>query len=163
MIGAKTRLSTERVGSASKIGTMPRFRSSGDSQYGGNPGPGQYGSPSLTVESHQPCLPSVGFAKAGRDANKKVGVDASVVFLSALKRSLLVCWTGVRKAGLPFPWLMYVGTLSNLNTTAHHRYVLAGYGYDNTDLLLPCIVKHNAPPALLEAASPKPSGLGQNH
>ena len=73
MIGAKTKLSTERVGSASKIGTMPRFRNPGDSQHGSNPGPGQYGSPPLTLESHQPCLPSVGFAKAGRDANKKVG------------------------------------------------------------------------------------------
>ena len=72
LIGQKTRLSTERVGSASKIGTMPRFRNPGEGVHGGTPGPGQYGSPSPTLESHQPCLPSVGFAKAGRDANKKV-------------------------------------------------------------------------------------------
>ena len=69
-MGSKAKLSTERSSAAAKIGTMPRFRE--HSSGGSNPGPGHYGLPAVTTESHQISLPRVGFAKAIRDANKKV-------------------------------------------------------------------------------------------
>ena len=70
-LGSRAKLSTEKSSLCAKMGSMPRFRDVGSSHLS-HPGPGQYSSPSLTLESHQPCLPKVGFAKALRDANKKV-------------------------------------------------------------------------------------------
>ena len=71
-MGVLAKLSTQASVPAPKIGSMPRFHNPADVQSAAIPGPGHYSTPSAVVESRQPRLPSVGFARAQRDANKKV-------------------------------------------------------------------------------------------
>ena len=72
-MGVLAKLSTQASVPAPKIGSMPRFRNPADVQSAAIPGPGHYATPAGAVESRQPRLPAVGFARAQRDANKKVG------------------------------------------------------------------------------------------
>lgn len=73
LVGSPSKLSTQANVPSPKIGTKPRFKNWGEGPAGAAlPGPGQYGRPTAAIESHIASLPAVGFAKANRDANKKV-------------------------------------------------------------------------------------------
>lgn len=79
-LGSRALLSTQPNVPGAKMGTGQRFKQQADPQAVDFPGPGQYTGATAAVESRIPAMPSAGFARALRDANKKVAILSLLAF-----------------------------------------------------------------------------------